>query len=566
MTRDPFQAPLMSPSTTPPASGVAPAVEIVTALGDSVLAVDQLTPAPTRSSRSRLFLTLGGGLLLAAATTFGLGVRDAASEARAREQWRNQERPAWAFRPTHHQVSADILAFGGALAGLGLCAAGLLAKRRPAKTSFKIGIGDHVDVPLGDAGRSHTLVEADGQGGFVVDINGLTGELRGPDRVVSLADLQAAGQMQVPVRIDTHVRARLGRATFHVRGMAAAARPVGPAPFLLAQRPLGFFAASAAAHLALLALMSTVGPDQESVPGEMRPEDDNRLVAVDTSHDDPPPPPPETGADDSGASVPSPAASMALTDGTLGHTDGSANPAHLQVADRGMNPQMSRDQAIAAATRAGVLGAMDFVGPVRTLDGMDVASGMDAIDFAGGLQDGGGDGVPVGSFGWGVSGFGAGCGTIGGKLCQGYRAGAFATIGGPGADGRNLRLMPGFGPGPGKRVGAVPTVTVGKPVACSDDDPCLDPAIIRRYIHRSIEKISYCYESQLLGNPTLEGTVTANFTLDGNGVVIDSRAAGVAPAVSSCVASVISNIHFPKVGGTGIYPIKYPFAMRPAGK
>ena len=101
MTRDPISAQLNSSSITPPASGIAPAVEIVTALGDSVLEVDQLTPAPARSARSRMFLTIGGGLLLAAATTFGLGVRDAAHEARAREQWRDRRaRPGRSVPPT----------------------------------------------------------------------------------------------------------------------------------------------------------------------------------------------------------------------------------------------------------------------------------------------------------------------------------------------------------------------------------------------------------------------------------------------------------------------------------
>ena len=257
---------------------------------------------------------------------------------------------------------------------------------------------------------------------------------------------------------------------------------------------------------------------------------------------------------------------MALTDGTLGHPDGSHNPAKLQVADRGGEHQMSREQAIAAASRAGVLGAMDFAGPVRTFDGANIATGMDEIDFAGALQGGGGDGAPVGSFGWGVSGFGVGCGTADNKLCQGYKAGAYATIGEPGGRGHDLRTLPGFGPGPARRTSTAPTTNLGKPTACSADDPCLDEAIIRRYMRRNIEKISYCYEKELLGDARLEGTVTANFTLNGNGAVIESRASGVSPAASSCIASVISNIKFPKVGGTGIYPIKYPFNLRPAGR
>lgn len=255
---------------------------------------------------------------------------------------------------------------------------------------------------------------------------------------------------------------------------------------------------------------------------------------------------------------------MALYYGTLGNPDGSATPARLRVADCGAPPQLSREAAIAAATRAGVLGAAELMGPIAAFDGGELASGMDAIDFACATQDGGGDGVGVGSFGWGVSGFGTGCGTIGGKLCQGYRAGPFATIGERGGDGRNLRMMPGFGPG--RASGSRPR----RPSTSASRS--LAPTTIRAWIRRSsaatstaTSKISYCYEKELLGNAKLEGTVTANFTLDGNGAVIESRAGGVSPEVSSRIASVVSNIHFPKVGGTGIYPIKYPFVLRPAG-
>jgi hypothetical protein len=85
-------------------------------------------------------------------------------------------------------------------------------------------------------------------------------------------------------------------------------------------------------------------------------------------------------------------------------------------------------------------------------------------------------------------------------------------------------------------------------------------------VRRHIEKIGYCYEKELLARPELEGTVVASFTLNGNGAVIESKASGVAPEVSSCIAGVMSNIKFPRIGDTGIYPIRYPFNLRPAGR
>jgi hypothetical protein len=108
-------------------------------------------------------------------------------------------------------------------------------------------------------------------------------------------------------------------------------------------------------------------------------------------------------------------------------------------------------------------------------------------------------------------------------------------------------------------------VKIGPPNTCGTDGVCLDKDLIRRYIRRNLEKISYCYEKQLLATPGLEGTVTATFTLNGNGHVVQSTATGVDGTVSSCIAQVISNVQFPKVGDTGLYPIKYPFVLRPRG-
>jgi hypothetical protein len=189
------------------------------------------------------------------------------------------------------------------------------------------------------------------------------------------------------------------------------------------------------------------------------------------------------------------------------------------------------------------------------------------IDITGGIIDGGGTGAPAGSFGWGIRGQGLGCGTPDGKNCEGQRVGPYATIGWEGRDYAGpFSQRPGQPGRPGDRVAKAPPVKLGPPVACTQDAPCLDKEIIRRYVKRNIQKITYCYETQLLANPGLEGTVMVNFTLNGNGRVIDSNASGVDPAVSSCIASVVSNIRFPKVGDDGIYPIKYPFQLRPTGR
>jgi biopolymer transport protein ExbD len=113
----------------------------------------------------------------------------------------------------------------------------------------------------------------------------------------------------------------------------------------------------------------------------------------------------------------------------------------------------------------------------------------------------------------------------------------------------------------GSRDGGVPTVSIGQPSASGD----LDKAIIRRYMKRNIQKIQYCYEKQLLQMPSLQGTVSTTFTITAAGGVREAKGTGVHPAVAACVASVISNIEFPKPKDGGLVRVAYPFTFRPGG-
>jgi biopolymer transport protein ExbD len=110
-------------------------------------------------------------------------------------------------------------------------------------------------------------------------------------------------------------------------------------------------------------------------------------------------------------------------------------------------------------------------------------------------------------------------------------------------------------------VGGVPTVSIGQPNAQGD----LDKAIIRRYIKRNIQKIQYCYEKQLLAMPGLAGTVIVQFMILADGKTRSTKASGVHPAVSACVASVIGGIEFPKPKDGGSVQVAYPFTFRPGG-
>jgi hypothetical protein len=226
------------------------------------------------------------------------------------------------------------------------------------------------------------------------------------------------------------------------------------------------------------------------------------------------------------------------------------------------DPQLAREEAIEQARAAGILGSDRMSGDVMAaITGTsDFASGFEDVTIYGGKL-GVAPGEMVGGFGFARSSFGPGGGGAGwGTIC----AGDFGTIGHGSGTGE------GYGQGGGRcdttcrgHKAAIPTVSIGQPVAIGD----LDKAIIRRYLRRSIDKIRYCYESRLLAKPDLSGgTVATQFFIAPTGKVTSAIAEGVDDTVSSCVADVISNIEFPKPKNGGGVQVSYPFIFETAGQ
>ncbi|MEO6773174.1 MAG: AgmX/PglI C-terminal domain-containing protein [Kofleriaceae bacterium] len=106
---------------------------------------------------------------------------------------------------------------------------------------------------------------------------------------------------------------------------------------------------------------------------------------------------------------------------------------------------------------------------------------------------------------------------------------------------------------------SVPMIRLAAPAIAEGS---LDRSSIRRYIHRNLEKFTYCYERRLLGHPRLHGTVEASFTIQPDGHVGEARATGVDDEVASCVADVIRKLEFPATHGSGIVRVNYPFVFR----
>jgi hypothetical protein len=251
---------------------------------------------------------------------------------------------------------------------------------------------------------------------------------------------------------------------------------------------------------------------------------------------------------------------MALDEGKMGKKDSDRAEGQYKMQKNQEDPQLARQQAIDAARTAGVLGNTALVqgGAFASLTGTgDISSGFDDTNIYGGLL-GNEAGEMNGGFGYGRSGFGPGGGGTGWGTIG---TGRYGTIGHGSGTGTGYGVGGGRG-GMRGRTAAVPTVSIGQPNAQGD----LDKAIIRRYIKRNIQKITYCYEKQLLAKPNLSGVVQTQFFITPNGNVATASGSGVDPEVANCVADVIHGIEFPKPKGGGGVQVNYPFTFRPAGQ
>ncbi len=522
------------------------AVEVVATLGDSVVGVRHVSrPDAGRLRPLTKALLLGGAALLG---TGAIGFAAAASMAhdnQARQQaWTAAGRPLHAFRPTMVSPAHDALTFFGLGLGLTAIATGLVRRRRELQPStIRVGTAAGADFALAEA-VDHALVRPEGDH-FVVDL--------GPLRV----DGASAPTGPLPVVPGLRLSARAGQTLFHIAAVEAPREHAVPVLAGADRRALAFLAASAVAHMAMFAIARAVPPDADSAAVGL---DSTELVEgylASTTQETPPPPPPEPGDGDAAGEGGPEAASLALPEGMMGAATPDPRPSGQRQINRDADQQQLARVAIEQAATSGVLGSRMLRGDLfAAFTGTgDVASGFDRADFLGG-PDGSGPGAPQG-FGQGVSGRGPGGG---GLDLNGISTGRFGTCD-ENCGGGGLKFGPGGNGGLRKRSAGVPTTPRSSIKVIGD----IDRELVRRYVRRKLAQITYCYEKELLGKPGLDGTVTADFTFNHVGAVIDSTASGVDPTVSSCIAGVISTITFPKTAG-GVYRIKYPFDLHTTGK
>ena len=525
-----------------PASSPGVAVEVVATFGDAIVgvrhAIDPRAGRPRAATRA--LLAFGVLALLGAGAGLAYAAHVATANAEARAALIAGGRPAWAFRPRVLPAAADV---GFALAaglGLGALVWGLV-RRRDERVSPRIRIGraPGVDFAAPDApAADHALIAPDGDG-FVLRSGGLAGELAGG------APLAAAA---VAVTEGLRATVRCGALTFHVAGVAPPRRQPTPLVGTLNRRAAAFLAVSALGHLTVLALLRTIPPAADAAPANLAALEDPMIRAHAASVDDPPVQRDE-GDDGGGGEGDGPAAAVAmrLPAGTAGSDRPSADPGRLRSTG-----DLSRDQAIEQARRAGILSSLDGDRLVELTGTDDLTRGFDDVTAPGG-PGGDGWGAPAGSFGRSRHGLGPGGGLI--------YAGDYHRIPG-GREGSSFGIC-GCGPGGmhGRSAVAPPVVHIGHP-----QGPDGFQAIIRRYIRRHLPEISYCYEKALLARHDLAGTVTATFLLDASGRVITSSATGVDGEVDTCIAGIVKRIEFPRLAPAGSFQIRYPFTLSRPGR
>jgi hypothetical protein len=92
----------------------------------------------------------------------------------------------------------------------------------------------------------------------------------------------------------------------------------------------------------------------------------------------------------------------------------------------------------------------------------------------------------------------------------------------------------------------------------------LDKDIIRRVVRSRIGAMRYCYEKELVKDPSLAGTIVVSFVIGADGAVrstdVKSSTFG-SEAMESCVEKVVLRIVFPKPTGGGGVAVTYPFSF-----
>ncbi len=554
-----------------------PAIEVAAMLGDSVIGVKHCIDPKSGSvsSKTKLMFGVGAACLLASAVSFGASIHTASlNKTELLHTTNDLHRPTWSFRPVTLNPAFDFLAFGGLALGVSTMIAGLSRIRGERRTPYyRIGTAPGVELAMDAAPTPDfpLVAPSSDANDFVFNYGvGIEGEMVIDGQTTTLAELAAsgrarpstttAGAIELPIPARARIRARAGQTTFVI---SAVSQPRTQPTSLLATfetRTAKFFLGSLAAHLIFLALLNTIPVEDSAIGIETEDKIDPNTKILASANEEMPPKPEEVQDGSETGAAGTVSMKAAGEEGKAGKPDSSAQNKHLTVKNNNTETQLAQKNELEAASTAGIMGTV-LANPETfqsLISASNISSGLSDANLYGNIY-GAEAGEANGAFGIGRSGFGAGggctqepCGTIG----TGNR---YNTIGG-GIHGGGHYGPGGGGPGMRHHESFSPRPVLGQATGSGD----LDQATIRRYIKRNIEKLSYCYEREMLAHPGIEGTISAHFFITPVGSVTGSMATGFDATVAKCVGDVISNIEFPKPRGGGGVQVNYPFTFHAA--
>lgn len=555
------------------------AVEVAAMFGETVVDVKHCMNPKGGKVTPLTWGFVAGGLacLLTSGVAFAVSVHTAAINKGALDYWtRVQHKPAFAYRPQVTSPAVDFAAFGGLGLGLAAVTMGLARARREKKSPFyRIGTAPGVEHALESAPSASFPLVAPSGDDFVFNYGaGIDGELTVDGKTTSLAELaatgrarpssSAAGAVEIPIPSNGKIRARSGRTTFLVSGVAKPIEQATPL-FNLNSRTLAYFAGSLAAHLGVWALLQMVPEEGSGIDVSLGINETTAMKVTDTAKESMPDEQKDNEelGGEMNAGEESQGGQMRLPEQVAGTDKSTRTDGHIQIKDNHKDPAIARIEAIEEARSAGILGSMTALesGVHALASEADYSSGFDGSNVNGALF--GGEGESAGAFGGGRHDFGGTGGGCALPPCGIIGAGRYGTIGNGQHAGDNWNG--GIG-GTGLRGhGHTPTppgTVIGRPTSGGG----LDKAIIQRYIKRNRNKFEYCYEHELLAKPGIEGAVSIDFFIGPTGTVQQAAGAGFDPTVASCVAGIVKNIEFPRPTDGGGVQVHYPFNFRAPGK
>jgi hypothetical protein len=227
-------------------------------------------------------------------------------------------------------------------------------------------------------------------------------------------------------------------------------------------------------------------------------------------------------------------------------------------------PQIARDfDPSVSARSAGILGILAATDKhfLASVDGGAFAVGNDDADIWGNVM-GVEHAASYGNAGMGVVGTGKGGGGVAGGLVGMGHTGLLGHGNGDGGLYHGNQGGNGGVIGFSDRKEKVPVPRIGKGDVKGD----IDKDMIRRIVRAHLNEVRSCYNAGLTKNPNLQGRVTIQFSIVGNGKVASSvvqEDTAKDGAVANCIAKAVKRWQFPKPRGGGNVIVTYPFSLSP---